>query len=324
MPQIQKTDKPTAEDTEIISADQIPDGDEDDDGDEDVVPPVDEDDEPAEGDQPDGEPEGDEDEDGDADGAGDSPSGASAAPRKDGEPEDTDATEPQPEPSNTTPKSAKPVPGETPRERALREKVTELRNKLREKSVAAAVGDKPTEPEGDSDVEALKELGYSDEQIEKLEKVVDVIAARRGYAKRPSYQQTVNDVTRDFVAEHPEYAPENDPEDARWLKFDEIAKSGFYDLKGKRPDQLKAIFKRIHRDVEEELGTANLPPKPKADPSEDRKVAAARHKVEMTGKAGAGSGGAPVTKTDKRPLGIGAAERGIFKDFSDEELSSED
>ena len=59
-----------------------------------------------------------------------------------------------------------------------------------------------------------------------------------------------NDVLAEFIKEHPEYAPENDPNDIKWNIFKE--KIASYDLSNKTAEQLKELFESIHKNIIEE------------------------------------------------------------------------
>ncbi|MDO8660055.1 MAG: hypothetical protein Q7K54_05685 [Candidatus Parcubacteria bacterium] len=58
-----------------------------------------------------------------------------------------------------------------------------------------------------------------------------------------------NAVLAEFIKEHPEYAPENDPNDVKWNLFKE--KIASYDWSNKTTEQLKEIFESIHKNITE-------------------------------------------------------------------------
>jgi len=224
----------------------------------------------------------------------------------DSSPEETKAEETQP--STFTEKESVPVAGETPREKALRLEIQRVKTLLREKTVSDLTGNNPA-PQGVDDLQQLRDIGYSDEEISNMEKAIDVIAQKKGYVKaEQSYQATVNNIVESFIDSHPEYKPENDPEDVRWTRFEGIIKSGVYNLSGKTPKQLNDIFKKVHRDVIEELGEADVT-------VEVKRQAAQAQKIKSVSHSG-GTKSAPVKKAST----IDPNVRGMFKGFDDEDL----
>lgn len=227
----------------------------------------------------------------------------------------TESPEPSPEdgddktpPSTFTKKEPAPVEGETPREKALRVKVTELRTKLRHENIQEITGKGPA-PENTDHLQELRDLGYSDDEIKNMEKAIDVIASKKGYVKaEQTYQGTVDTVVETFIDTNPEYKPENDPEDVRWETFKGILKSGVYNLTGKTQKQLNEIFKKVHRDVVDQLGEATVVDTTKQRAAQNQKIKSVSH-----------SGG---TKTPvvKKTSSIDPAVRGMFKGFDDEDL----
>lgn len=211
-------------------------------------------------------------------------------------------------PSTFTKKEPAPVEGETPREKALRIKVTELRSDLRKKHIQDLTGNGPT-PTGDDRSQELRDIGYSDEEISNMEKAIDVIAQKKGYVKaEQSYQTTVNNVVETFIDANPEYKPENDLEDVRWEKFKGILESGVYSLSGKTPKQLNDILKRVHRDVTDELGEATTKVDVKRQAAQMQKIKSVNH-----------SGGTKPTIV-KKVSNIDPNVREMFKGFDDEDL----
>lgn len=210
-------------------------------------------------------------------------------------------------PSTFTKKEPAPVAGETPKEKALRLEIQRLKGMHRKDAINDLVGKGPA-PVVDN-LQELRDIGYSDDEISNMEKAIDVIAQKKGYVKaEQSYQATVNNVVESFIDSHPEYKPENDPEDVRWARFEGIVKSGVYNLSGKTPKQLNEIFKRIHRDVADELGEADVT-------VEVKRQAAQAQKIKSVSHSG-GTKSAPV----KRASTIDSNVRGMFKGFDDEDL----
>ena len=208
-----------------------------------------------------------------------------AEPVKDAPESSPSAEEPEEEEStDSSPKEPeepeKPAPvEETTREKALRLELTALRKEMRGKSVAQMVAE-PKAPETDERLAEIREI-YSDEEIERAEKLVNYLADKGGLVRaEQSYQGTVNATLEAFTDEHPEYQPENDKDDIRWGRFKHELESGIYNLAGKTSKQLQVIFSKVHEDVQEELGEAEIESKP-------RKIAAQQQKVQSISHAGA-------------------------------------
>jgi hypothetical protein len=176
----------------------------------------------------------------------------------------------------------KDVEGETPKERALRLELTRVRRGIREKEQKDLI---KTEPivEDDSDIdEELRGMGYEDNQIAGLKKVVDIVASKQGYVKKSnSYKEMADDTLTSFIEEHPEYAPENDKDDLYWSRFKSILGSD-YNLNGKNSKQIKSVFERVDRDVKEELGDKELD-KDKIE-AQKRKISDVSHTASTSSK----------------------------------------
>lgn len=283
-------DREVNADTEVLDLEDdpaTPEG-EDEDLDEEVIPPVDEDAEPA-------------DEDTEAE-----PAEVKAIP--DSSPEDAEPETPD------APSQPAPVPGETPKEKALRLEITRLRGKLRENGIQQILvpGDGAPQPKAVTDrLTKLRET-YSDEEIAAMEEAVDTIAESKGYVKQAdNYQQTVNTIVEGFIKENPEYKPENDPEDVRWNRFQEILADGTYNIQGKTPEQLQRIFKKVHEDVVEELGA------PTAEVT-TRQATAQRQKIRSVSHAGGSK--APVVRKESS---VDPSVRQMFKGFDDSDLTDD-
>lgn len=298
MPETPKNREVNA-DTEVLNADSISDSDESDaELDEEVIPPVDE--------EAEAEPE--------AEGESTKEDEATSESSQ-GENEQ----EPEKEPVQAPSKQPKPVEGETDRERALRLEVQRLKGLRRKEAITDITGEakETRQPQAVSDRMAKLRETYSDEEIRNMEEAIDVLAESKGYVKASAtYQQTVNDVVDSFVEANPEFKPENDPEDVRWQRFESILKSGTYNLAGKNPKQLTEIFKKVKRDVDEELGDPTPVAKAKAVETEVRKDAAQNHKIKSVSHSG-GTKSAPAKKTTS----IDPSVRKMFQGFDDEDLA---
>lgn len=302
-------------DTEVIDADKIPDGDQEGD-DETVIDAIDEDAGEATGDE--GEETATDDEDSD-----------SSQEDDQGDADDTDNGAVANTDHSQKNKKPAPVPGETSREKALREELVRVRQKNRDLSMGKIVGEDgkksvSAEDQGsmsDDEVEKLHAMGYDDEEIKNMENAIDILASRKGYVKQSTLQNqneqtTVNAVLKDFTKEHGEYLPENDPGDVRWDKFYEILKSGVYNIRGKSPEQLARIYKRVNEDVIEELGEPEITVNDKKQAAQNQKITSVSH-----------SGGTKSAPTKKAPSNtktpaLDPAVRGMFKGFDDEDFSA--
>src|SRR3990167_8633610 len=168
-----------------------------------------------------------------------------------------------------------PVEGETQREKALRLEIQRLRGLVRKDNVKEIVDTTQAQPVQD-EYKVLKDQGYTDEEIAKMETAVDLIASKKGYVRADrNYAQSVQDTVDLFTDAHPEYKPANDPDDIRWNLFQNLLKDGTYNLAGKSPKQLTSIFEKVDDDVRKQLGeSVEIKPNP-------RQVAAQKHKVEI-------------------------------------------
>lgn len=220
---------------------------------------------------------------------------------------------------NTSAPEIKEVAGETPREKALRLEVTRLRRANRLKDQKAIMNVTPKEEEEDESYEDLKALGYTDEQIEGLKQVVDVIASKKGYVKKATtYKEMADQTLNGFIESHPEYAPENDKDDLYWGRFKEVLAD--YNLNGKNSQQLTSIFNRVDREVKEELG--DKPEPKKIIDAKKRKVEDASHSTSVSSKA--------PEKQDVKPKTVHSAGSKtfvssnhpnlVFKGFDDDEI----
>lgn len=210
----------------------------------------------------------------------------------------------------------KDVEGETPREKALRLEVTRLRKERREKEQNELLKSSNVENNNEEiDYKELEESGYTQEQIKDLSKMVNVIVSKSGYIKKDqSYQEMANSTLNSFIKEHNEYAPENDKDDFRWSKFNEILKND-YNLKGKSQEQIKSILEKVDRDVKLELG--------EVEDKKQGKIEAQKQKISVI------SHGTSSTSSKSKENSIKAIPAGNktviigghpFKGFDDDEI----
>lgn len=235
---------------------------------------------------------------------GGSPKPEEEPEEKEEQPESEEAPESSPEAPAEKPEEPSqpaPVEGETPTEKARRLEIERLRGLLRKKQSGELVQEVANPPVTKEDeYKALKDAGYTDEQIQAMETAIDVIASKKGYVRADrNYAQSVQDTVDLFTDSHPEYKPSNDKDDIRWNLFQEKLKDGTYNLHGKTPKQLTAIFERVDADVRKELGE---PVTMKANP---KQVAAQQHKVKVVSQSAGGTKTVQSEKPKQNPTQVG-------------------
>ncbi len=147
--------------------------------------------------------------------------------------------------------SIKDIPGETPKERALRLEVTRLKNEKR-KLLA--------EKESTNDSIDLSE--YKKEEVENLENVLKKL----GYVKKDELITEALETTfDDFKSQHPEYL--DDPSSWEALRIE--WNSGLYNINTKNPKVLKSILDTIHSKLS-------------VKPINKEKIAAQQKKIEVS------------------------------------------
>lgn len=214
------------------------------------------------------------------------------------------------------PKKPKEVPGETPREKALRLEVTRIKQKLRTergdkmfKGVDIPVADNPALTEDD---QKLLE-SYDQEQLNSLDKVIGVLAKKHGFVKKDefskqTYQGESQKTLDTWLETHPIYDEKNDPDGVLWKRFQEE----FSQYKApKNPRDFEKIFNRIHRDI---VGI-------ETDGKGLKQVEAQQEKIKVASHGAANAGGSkPKSKAavgeDLKQL----ASSGALQGFSPEEL----
>lgn len=206
------------------------------------------------------------------------------------------------------------VPGETPKERALRGVVKNLRTKLRKERGEDLLGKQPpklapgTRKELD-DAEKAVLSKYKPEEIAALEEVLPVIAKKQGYVKQDELvQETYADKAQGyldtFLEKHPEYLPESDTDGTLWEKF----KSEFNLYKPPTdPKDFPRIFNKIHKEV------FGLKPASSA-----LKVNAQQEKKQVASHAGASKPNTPRQRTTADTSGY---RTDMLKGFSEEETA---
>ena len=207
----------------------------------------------------------------------------------------------------------KEVPGETPKETALRLENKRLRTKMRGEAIKDIVDGPAPVVEPVDPYKVLRDKGYTEEQINDMEVTVDLIAKNKGYVHvGDANKQSLQDSVDSFIDDHPEYSSQDETGDSRWDSFQNILKSGIYSIQGKTPRQLKTIFNKVDSDVKKEFGDPII-----VTPLTAEQKAAQAHKVQVASHSG-GTAPAPKVETEKidttQPIG------GVmFKGFDDSE-----
>lgn len=176
-------------------------------------------------------------------------------------------------------KEPKPVEGETDRERALRLETSRLKRVLREERTRKAFeGYKPEVKEELSEEEKEILNQYDEKELGNFEKVLDVVAKKRGWVKKgdfqaTTYQQQASDILDSWLETHKEYLPENDKENLLWGEFQR--EFALY-RKPDNPRDLKRIFDKVHREV---FGFSQE--------GSDNKISAQKEKIKVASHQGA-------------------------------------
>lgn len=205
------------------------------------------------------------------------------------------------------------VPGETPRERALRSEVTRLKGKLRGDQVREVIGTeghagKSTEL---SETEKATIGKYKPEEVQALKEIFPVLAKEMGFVRKDELESSTfleksQDVLNTFLDKHPEYLPENDKDGALWDSFK--SQYGLY-KPPTNPKDFAKIFDKIHRDVFGiQPGKGAL-----------KTVSAQQQKAKSASHAGASS--APAAPKGKPATPNSSVRVDMLKGFSDEELA---
>lgn len=221
------------------------------------------------------------------------------------------------EPSEEIEDEIKHLPGESPREYALRLEVTRLKRGNREKRAQELLGEEVpkkisgiTESQYGELSEEEKTLldQYDKSELDTFEKILNVLAKKYGWVKRgelaiTTRNQISNDILDDFLKSHEEYLPENDKDDLLWNRFKE--EFSLYKVPN-NPKELKRIFNKIHTDIfgvlsDDELKTIN----------------AQKEKVKVASHSGssASRGQSSTEETTLTP-----EEKQHFKGFSDKDF----
>jgi len=211
----------------------------------------------------------------------------------------------------------KRLPGETPREYALRLEVTRLKRGNREKRAKDLLGEeKPEKPSGitqaqyselTDDEKSL--LGqYDANELSTFERILDVLAKKHGWVKREDLASTArsqvsNDILDDFLQGHSEYLPENDKDNVLWGRF----KSEFQLYKvPENPRDLKRIFNKIHQDIFGVKSDEGL-----------KKINAQKEKIKVVSHSG---GSATRGQSSSEGVRLTPEQKGHLKGFSEKDF----
>lgn len=200
------------------------------------------------------------------------------------------------------------VPGETPREHALRLDNKRLKTELR-KSRGGDLGIKTTTAPAKKELSDDKKkilAKYKPEDMQNLREVVDALAEDMGFVRKDeisasSYTEKGEEELNKFLDSHPEYLPENDKDNLLWGRFRQE-----YSLykQPENPKDFKKIFERVHQTV---FGI-----KPSGD---IKKIDASKEKIKVASHSGASKPGNGINRSTA-PSGL---RFDMLKGFSDEE-----
>lgn len=203
----------------------------------------------------------------------------------------------------------KRLPDESDREWALRIENNRLRHIANGNRSKEIVDNKPEAVVEAKPSEVLKK--YKPEDVAALREVLPELAKEMGYVRKDelnasNYETVANEQIEAFIAEHPEYSIEKDPESTLWNRLKEDYKS-FY-KPPTNPKDFKKIFERIHRDV---FGIEPKGPLPKDT--------AAREKIKVASHTPNSAPASP--RTTVRKAAPGGLRLDMLKGFSDEDKS---
>ena len=209
-------------------------------------------------------------------------------------------------------KEPAPVEGETPRERALRQKNDELKAKLRDKE-QKGLFQAPNTPVAKRELSPEKKAvlaKYKPAEVGALKEVFDAMAEDMGFVKADqlgaqTYAEKADAELSSFLEDHPEYKVDGETPNPVWDSFKEEFK--LYN-QPKDPRDLKKIFSRIHRTVS---GIETPGPRTKVN-AQQEKARVASHAA-----ASAQPSVRETRATTQQPSGI---RKDMLKGFTQEEL----
>lgn len=186
-------------------------------------------------------------------------------------------------------------------EEKLRKQISELRTERR------AIREGKTEQPLTVEKVDLSDVAEADVAL------VEKILRAKGYVRKEelsamTYKDQVESYKDAWLKDHPEYLPENDPNDTNWEALNTVVSNYF-----KSPDDprdIQTILDLAHAKVKPE--GAKIPVKTRASTD------AAKEKIQVSSK-GASSGGS--TKAAVVQKAAAKIDRGFFQGFTDEELA---
>ena len=205
------------------------------------------------------------------------------------------------------------VQGETPREFALRCEVHKLKAQRRSSRSKELFGkDSPVKETVNSEEltedESKVLASYNKDELASFEKMMGVIAKKRGWINKGDLQKTTykeqgQNILDNFLDSHPEYSSEKDPDNVLWKQFQ--SEFSLY----KQPSNskvLKRIFNKIHRDIFNVLPEDDL-----------NKINAQKQKIKSASHSGA-AGNKKVSPPKQSNLDPSLKKH--MKGFDDKEL----
>lgn len=248
----------------------------------------------------------------------------SSEENKEEEPEETpeekpkeEPEEPPKEPEGSEPlkqnieeeKKPKPVPGETPREYALRLEVDRLKKERRDTRSKELLGETPATAKKDIPPEKKKLLEkYKSEDVNTLKEILDVLADDFGFVRKDEYNKTTYEQSAgseldSFLETHSEYQPENDKDNVLWNAFK--TEFEFY-RKPENPRDYRKIFAKVHQSI---FGI-------NSSSTDLKKVKAEQEKLKHISPAGA----TPPNNQPKKSIPVLDPSLGVhLKGFTEEE-----
>lgn len=200
-------------------------------------------------------------------------------------------------------KEPNPVEGETPRERALRKEVENLRKKNRDLRGEELFDKK--EPEKKVEVSKILEK-YKKEDLDSFKEVFEAMADEYGFVKKDEFQKTTYEQSADtilnsFLEKHQEYLPENDKDNVLWNSFkDEFS---LY-KRPENPRDLLKLFNKVHNSIS-------------GSKIDRESIAAKNEKIKQ-----AAHGGTTIPKTHSyKESSVDPSVKSHLKGFTDEELN---
>lgn len=197
----------------------------------------------------------------------------------------------------------KRLPNETDREYALRREVTRLKRERKEERKQDLKFEDTQTPKPNPDVLSK----YNPDELKSFEEVFDALAEKKGYVRKDEVTRgTFDDVKDQFLEEHPEYLPENDPDDVMWKAL--TSELGEYKPPTNAKD-LKRLLTKAHNAITGIRPDTAL-----------KSVKAQQEKIKVASHAGSQAGGNKSKATIANPDLYNIAKSAL-KGFSEEEIS---